>query len=394
MDNYPEGPGTWKTSIRTVRFDSVPKGIITGTLLFAAAACANGDGAEQAQLQSHQQAVVYGEDDRQDVYAEDGPHGQVATESVVALIPPYLVEPVEGGGYRPHPQKAGDLLQLCEEEQFIDQPSVANCSGVLITEDLVLTAGHCFESGDRCDRYVYAFNYHYSRRGQPLDITDLDIHGCSNIVARELGTSEDGVWRDFALVRLDRPVDWRRRPVQLAEQAPRLGESVSVIGFPQGLPAKIDTGAIVRGTEAGFGYWYADTDTFGGSSGSPIFNSRLELAGILVQGREDYSWDEERQCQRTQRFEVGDNLDAYEKIADVRTALDTLCPGGNGDAQNCKLADATPVLPPVASAPGETINGYTPYATCSALPARSASTMPALLLALGLLALAAVRRQS
>ncbi len=55
------------------------------------------------------------------------------------------------------PESAQELLQLCAEEPFVDQPAVASCSGVLIDEDLVLTVGHCFEVEARCDTYAHLF---------------------------------------------------------------------------------------------------------------------------------------------------------------------------------------------------------------------------------------------
>ena len=61
-----------------------------------------------------------------------------------------------------------------------------------------------------------------------------------------------------------------------------------VIGHPVGLPLKVAAGASVR--DAGkIGYFVADLDTFGGNSGSPVFNTATKkIEGILVRGDTDF----------------------------------------------------------------------------------------------------------
>ena len=61
-----------------------------------------------------------------------------------------------------------------------------------------------------------------------------------------------------------------------------------VIGHPVGLPLKISAGASVRDASK-VGYFVADLDTFGGNSGSPVFNTATKLIeGILVRGDDDF----------------------------------------------------------------------------------------------------------
>jgi V8-like Glu-specific endopeptidase len=61
-----------------------------------------------------------------------------------------------------------------------------------------------------------------------------------------------------------------------------------VIGYPSGLPAKLAGGAKVFGTASPF-FFSANLDTFGGNSGSPVFNAGSNrVVGILVRGAADY----------------------------------------------------------------------------------------------------------
>jgi hypothetical protein len=66
------------------------------------------------------------------------------------------------------------------------------------------------------------------------------------------------------------------------------GQPLFVIGHPNGLPTKFADGAQVRGN-AHKDFFVANLDTYGGNSGSPVFNAvSLEVEGILVRGENDF----------------------------------------------------------------------------------------------------------
>jgi V8-like Glu-specific endopeptidase len=68
------------------------------------------------------------------------------------------------------------------------------------------------------------------------------------------------------------------------------GTELVVIGHPSGLPTKISDGAQVRSSNRK--YFVANLDTYGGNSGSAVFDARTgEVQGILVRGEEDYVSD-------------------------------------------------------------------------------------------------------
>jgi V8-like Glu-specific endopeptidase len=59
------------------------------------------------------------------------------------------------------------------------------------------------------------------------------------------------------------------------------------MGHPSGLPMKYADGAKVFGNFDN--YFSTNLDTFGGNSGSPVFNAKTnEVVGILVRGDIDY----------------------------------------------------------------------------------------------------------
>ena len=96
--------------------------------------------------------VVYGEDDRVEVFNHpDADLRSIARESIVALIPTFRIERDPDGTYALYTESLGELHGLCPDELFVDQPAAAVCSGVLIDDELVLTAGHCIDSRMPCE---------------------------------------------------------------------------------------------------------------------------------------------------------------------------------------------------------------------------------------------------
>jgi V8-like Glu-specific endopeptidase len=101
---------------------------------------------------------------------------------------------------------------------------------------------------------------------------------------------------DYALIRLDRKVVGRtplkyRKSGKIAE-----GQEIVVIGHPTGLPTKVAGGANVRENHRDV-FFNANLDTFGGNSGSAVFNADTgEVEGILVRGEQDYEYDWSKGC--------------------------------------------------------------------------------------------------
>src|SRR5262249_3665943 len=66
------------------------------------------------------------------------------------------------------------------------------------------------------------------------------------------------------------------------------GTRLYVIGHPSGLPAKFADGAEVR-TASDPAFFTANLDTYGGNSGSPVFNAAThEVEGVLVRATTDF----------------------------------------------------------------------------------------------------------
>jgi V8-like Glu-specific endopeptidase len=244
------------------------------------------------ELGEKQSEVVYGTDNRQDVYAHpDATLRLRAQQATVALMNTSDFNATNPNNVTFPGSTLGSAYNLCTTERFRDDPTAAFCSGTLIDDDLVLTAGHCVTSATDCTNTRFVFNYYRSAAGTLQTVTTADIFSCASIVARQQATV-NGQNLDFAVLRLDRAATPRftPAPVRSGNTALTAGQNVAVIGSGSGIPFKIDSGGAVRDTRSGtLDYFIATTDTFGGNSGSGVYEtSGYTVAGILVRGETDY----------------------------------------------------------------------------------------------------------
>ncbi|OGS08309.1 MAG: hypothetical protein A2270_10790 [Elusimicrobia bacterium RIFOXYA12_FULL_51_18] len=191
----------------------------------------------------------------------------------------------------------GERANLCPGEQFREQPIGAFCSGSLVGPDLIMTAGHCVTDAEKCKSTKIVFGFAIQKAGgvPTTKMAQSEVYACKKIITRFLGREQgplnpagQTLGPDYALIQLDRKVVGHK-PLPVNRTASlKKGDKLMVIGHPVGLPLKIAAGASVRDASK-VGYFVADLDTFGGNSGSPVFNTATKLIeGILVRGDEDF----------------------------------------------------------------------------------------------------------
>jgi V8-like Glu-specific endopeptidase len=281
--------------------------------------------------------LIYGNDDRLDWYAlDDDRLRKLALESAVAQLPRWALVPVEGGAFTVSSPSLGELAQLCPTEAFATQPAAASCSGVLVADSLVLTAGHCVSSKATCDEQAWVFGYALTDpTASPLLEPD-DIYGCQSIVARARYTDSAGRRWDHALVELDRPVVAPRRPVELVVKPLENGSPLLVIGFPSGLPVKVDAHAEVTDARTDSrDYFELISDASQGSSGAGVFDREGRLAGILVRGGIDFEYRPELDCFVSRRIANVEDLDRAEQASYAASALNCACRSGWEGGEVC-----------------------------------------------------------
>ena len=230
------------------------------------------------------QKVIYGVDDRQDIFDVTDPAILGSADSVVSLWHAANVVDNGNGTSTLNTQNFGTRWNLCNEEPFREQPIGAFCSGFLVAPDIVATAGHCVNAGNVTNvRFVFGFRMTNASNAQTT-IDNNEIYSGASVIGRELNTGGT----DWTLVRLDREVtNHNAVPIRRVGTIPN-NQNVYVIGHPSGLPMKYAPGANVRDNTPD-AFFVANLDTYGGNSGSPVFNANTHtVEGILVRGENDF----------------------------------------------------------------------------------------------------------
>ena len=220
--------------------------------------------------------VIYGDDNRVDLADYPDSDVQKLASSVAAMIPSENID--RKGNLKSDTLE--EAYNLCSDQRFKEELVAANCTGFLVDDDLLVTAGHCLGTRAVCGNEKWVFGYHNGKT--KVDVQD--IYTCKEVVGLSYSPNKD---LDFAVIQLNKNVS-NRSPRRFKRKGlVNLGEELIIMGHPTGMSLKIADDAQVRSIEDE--YFVANLDSFGGNSGSPVFNAQtLEVEGILVRGEVDY----------------------------------------------------------------------------------------------------------
>lgn len=233
--------------------------------------------------------VVYGTDDRIDVFNEIDPGRLIYAASTCALISNSRLT-ANGNGTFTILTSAYTYsgLNPCVGEPFATQPVAAFCSGFMVQDDLIATAGNCIASENDLNKFSFVFGFDMVNAITPTVIVDADrVYAGSELLSWVPGGADD-----HALVRVDRDITAPQAiplPVRSSGTVAVLAP-VGTIGHPGGLPKKISfgnqTGIIDVSNPS---YFVANLDVAAGSAGSPVINRGTgEVEGIVARGVSDF----------------------------------------------------------------------------------------------------------
>ncbi len=230
-------------------------------------------------------AAIYGVDDRVDIYDASPFWSDIGIGSVAAMMFPDNLYMTSSGRIALNVYTLGEAYEdrLCHDVPFQDQPLASSCSATLIDHDLVLTAGHCVSP---CPGLKFVFDYYQESASGLAEINPSDVFDCSEVLVARY----DDEGRDYAIIRLARSAG-QRQPAVASRYAPNLdvGTSLTLIGFPSGLPMKVaENGEVSHASTHNNIDFSAYVDAFTGNSGSGVFDSSGRVVGVLSGGADDY----------------------------------------------------------------------------------------------------------
>lgn len=270
---------------------------------------------------SAQENVIYGPDNRQEINSYSGQEIRSFQAAVALRIDTQNILSLGNGQIRLKLKSLSETYRdgnrpLCEDVRFKEQPALGSCTGFLVAENLLVTAGHCAAMIEDCQDRAWIFGVNLERSGQNLFL-EKEIYFCKEIISQRYLKSRS----DFAIIELDRKVE-AIKPLTFSrvangESPLNIGDSLFMIGHPLGLPMKIvDEGKVI---DTGIDGVTTSLDAFSGNSGSPVFLQNTKVVhGLLVRGEPDFNLNPSRGC-----FEEVRCLDSN-CTGESMTTIDTL----------------------------------------------------------------------
>ena len=259
-----------------------------------------------------QTKIIYGADNREDVANHADAQLVNLAKSVAGQVRSNKLYAIEGNeDFFGFPKRTLQDMGICKKERFSQQVTLPRCTGFLVAKDILVTAGHCVTSVSDCTNHKWVFDY----TSNTDKISKKNVYSCTKILGQKL-TMGIFATKDYAIVKLDRAVE-AKTPLKLKMKGnPKKGTDIAVIGHPSGLPLKIAGGAKIIKKRINF--FYANLDTYGGNSGSPVFDENTgEVLGILIQGARDYVRSPNDFCQVSNRVS---NSGGDEKVFKIKKA--------------------------------------------------------------------------
>ena len=286
--------------------------------------------------------IVYGEDNRVEIFETSKEIQKLASSTAGMVNNSKLLS--LGKLMMLPPSTLKDDMGVCANERFADQSSAAMCSGFLVGPDLLVTAGHCINSAEDCSDVSWVFDYAVKKETGRANVvvSKEKVYKCKKVLESKLDVV---TMQDYSLIQLERVVGDRAPLKYRTADKVETNADIFVIGHPSGLPSKYAGGASVLENNTKH-FFQANLDTFGGNSGSAVFNERTnEVEGILVRGARDYNYNYFNNCNMVNtvpneiaNFDIlGESVSRITDINSLKYRNAYLNAARNGDLETVKF---------------------------------------------------------
>ncbi|MDX2117052.1 MAG: proprotein convertase P-domain-containing protein [Planctomycetota bacterium] len=232
--------------------------------------------------------VIYGTDDRREPYEVSDPIQLQLAQACVLVVSTSELSNNGNGTYTlitdPWVTQGGS--NVCATEPYRGQLTAGFCSGFLVGPDIITTAGHCVSTSN-IGSVAFIFDFQQQGPGVAPNTTTIpadNVYFGTAVINRV--QSGD---LDHCVLRVDRPVVGRT-PVQIRRSGSvSVNDPLVMVGHPVALPKKVEAGAVVKDANGTVNFFMANTDSYGGNSGSMVANRLTGVVeGILVRGNSDF----------------------------------------------------------------------------------------------------------
>ena len=243
-------------------------------------------------INSH--AIIFGQDDRQMLSQAPAKYA-VHAQGVGMFFSKITMTEVSPGVFKQEAMTVKESLGVCSNERFAQAPAIpVACSGFLVGEDLLMTAGHCLllngnevpQQADLfCENFIWAFDVDDLPGHKTLDqIPAENLYECERVIkatndSQRVDETHIDFRADWALMKLKRKT---KRPYYRvsADNVP-VGTPMYNLGHQMGSLTMYTPGRKISDTAL---YHRTNIDAFGGASGAPTFTEDGVVRGILVSG--------------------------------------------------------------------------------------------------------------
>lgn len=278
-------------------------------ILSACAGAATPEAPAEPVQPEEQYPVLYGQDSRTEVFQHTDSKLKAMAASVGIFVRSEQVQTTGSSvtleGYTLNEMsEMGWLVRdanvpMCSGELFTSQIATGFCTGFLVKDDILVTAGHCLQKAPCSDTSII-FDYQMESSNSLAALTKENVFQCAKVITQEV-PSQENQYLDYAIIKLDRSTG-RAGLSYASEDTLQALDDVAVLGYPSGLPEKIASNAFVLSNDVNLPFFVANLDTFGSNSGSPVINTdTYQVEGILVRGTTDYVLSADGFCVQVNR---------------------------------------------------------------------------------------------